>query len=210
MSLEKDNQHQSTKERKHQATLETKTQTRTSCLSFRWKIKKKSGKGSCPNWKKEKKGPGSSVRKYNWRWKMPKKRKVSSRVGAETSQQGVREERLRDSWQSKTGFKSNRLKAKRGCVPPRHRSAEWEVEEEDDLDNAAKDELDKLKNLEVVREVKKKDCHPHGQFLTLTSVFDWRKRDMEWKDGLGLFAESSVQEQQARRKPSARPQGMQQ
>ena len=109
------------------------------------------------------------------------------------------------------------------------RDAEWEVEEDDDLEdsedmpprlseeeleekdrNAAKDELDKLKNLEVVKEVKKKDCDPDGKFLTLTTVFDWRKRDKEWKDGVGLFAESSVQEQQAMRKPSARPQGMQQ
>ena len=75
------------------------------------------------------------------------------------------------------------------------RDEEWEVEEDDDLEDsedmppklseeeleekdrdAAKDELDKLKSLEVVKEVKKKDCDPAGKFLTLTTVFDWRKR----------------------------------
>ena len=33
----------------------------------------------------------------------------------------------------------------------------------------------------MVKEVRKKDCDPEGKLLTLTTVFDWRKRDKEWK-----------------------------
>ena len=62
-------------------------------------------------------------------------------------------------------------------MPPKVSEEELEVRDQD----AAKNELDKLQSMEVVKEVRKQDCDPAGKFLTLTTVFDWRKRDGEWK-----------------------------
>ena len=62
-------------------------------------------------------------------------------------------------------------------MPPKVSEEELEARDSE----AAKNELDKLKSMEVVKEVKKQDCDPSGKFLTLTTVFDWRKREGEWK-----------------------------
>ena len=62
-------------------------------------------------------------------------------------------------------------------MPPK--VSEEELEERDQV--AAKDELSKLRSMQVVKEVRKQECDQSGKFLTLTTVFDWRKRDSEWK-----------------------------
>ena len=62
-------------------------------------------------------------------------------------------------------------------MPPR--VSEEELEERDQV--AAKDELHKLRSMKVVKEVRKQECDQSGKFLTLTTVFGWRKRDSEWK-----------------------------
>ena len=62
-------------------------------------------------------------------------------------------------------------------MPPK--VSEEELEERDQV--AAKDELNKLRSMQVVKEVRKQECDQSGKFLTLTTVFDWRKRDREWK-----------------------------
>ena len=46
---------------------------------------------------------------------------------------------------------------------------------------AGKAELDKLANMKVVKTIKKEECSEEGKFLTLRTVFDWRKRDGVWK-----------------------------